>query len=185
MALGKVVKFDEARGFGFIAPMGGNEDVFLHVNDLLIPEAFVRPGTMLEFDIDEGERGLKAFNISLAENDPRPVALARTTAAAVARVSEATLAASTAASAPAASTAASAPAASTAASVPPTAPAASSLPAADGDGDEFCDLLTVSELSVQVTELLLAIVPPLTGEQVLTIRSRLTEFARDRGWLMS
>jgi cold shock protein len=176
MALGKVVKFDEARGFGFIAPMGGNEDVFLHVNDLLIPEAFVRPGTMLEFDIDEGERGLKAFNISLAENDPRPVALARTTAAAVARVSEATLAASTAASAPAASTAA---------SVPPTAPAASSLPAADGDGDEFCDLLTVSELSVQVTELLLAIVPPLTGEQVLTIRSRLTEFARDRGWLMS
>jgi hypothetical protein len=25
----------------------------------------------------------------------------------------------------------------------------------------------------------------LTSEQVLTIRSRVTEFARDRGWLMS
>jgi hypothetical protein len=57
--------------------------------------------------------------------------------------------------------------------------------AAEWNDEELCDLLTVGELSSQVTELLLAIVPPLTGEQILAIRGRLTEFAEDRGWLVS
>jgi cold shock protein len=164
MAIGKVIKFDETRGFGFIAPTGGREDVFLHVNDLLIPEYLVRPGTMLEFDIDEGERGLKASNVSLRENDQKPETPAHVASAAMVRVATAPAPADN--------------------PLPVRAVPASSPPAPDAEADEFCDLLTATELSAQVTELLLAVVPPLTGEQVLAVRGQLTGFAKDRGWLV-
>ncbi|MFF0226792.1 cold-shock protein [Streptomyces sp. NPDC004629] len=66
MAAGRVVRFDSVRGYGFIAPEHGDEDVFLHVNDLLIPESMVRTGLAVEFEIEEGERGPKASSIRLA-----------------------------------------------------------------------------------------------------------------------
>jgi cold shock CspA family protein len=146
MAVGKVVKFDETRGFGFIAPAGGTEDVFLHANDLLIPESLVKPGVTVVFDIDEGERGLKASNIHLPDNAPRQDERGRSSA-------------------------------------PPSSGSSSSSPY-DDDADEGIDLLTADEFSGQVTELLLTVVPSLTGEQVLNVRRRLIEFAKDRGWLM-
>ncbi|MEU2436791.1 cold-shock protein [Streptomyces rubradiris] len=67
MVAGRVVRFDSSRGYGFVAPEGGGEDVFLHVNDLLIPEEYVRPGLVVEFDVENGERGPKASGIRLAE----------------------------------------------------------------------------------------------------------------------
>lgn len=63
---GRVVRFDSTRGYGFIAPDQGGEDVFLHVNDMLIPESAVRSGVMVEFDVEDGERGLKASSVRLA-----------------------------------------------------------------------------------------------------------------------
>jgi cold shock CspA family protein len=73
MVAGRVVRFDSSRGYGFVAPEGGGEDVFLHVNDLLIPEEYVRSGLVVEFDVENGERGPKASNIRLAEGvDPGP-----------------------------------------------------------------------------------------------------------------
>ncbi|MGK4579532.1 cold-shock protein [Kitasatospora sp. HPMI-4] len=66
MVAGRVVRFDSARGYGFIAPGHGGEDVFLHVNDLLIPESQVRPGLAVEFEIEDGDRGLKASSVRLA-----------------------------------------------------------------------------------------------------------------------
>ncbi|MEU6537764.1 cold shock domain-containing protein [Streptomyces sp. NPDC047000] len=62
-----MVRFDSTRGYGFITPDHGQEDVFLHVNDLLIPEAMVRTGLSVEFEIEEGERGPKASSIRLAK----------------------------------------------------------------------------------------------------------------------
>ncbi|KPC82972.1 MULTISPECIES: cold-shock protein [Streptomyces] len=66
MVSGRVVRFDSAKGYGFIAPEHGGEDVFLHVNDLWIPEASVRPGLRVEFEVEQGDRGLKASSVRLA-----------------------------------------------------------------------------------------------------------------------
>ncbi|MGW6022031.1 cold-shock protein [Streptomyces sp. NPDC055099] len=65
MVAGRVVRFDGARGYGFIAPEHGGEDVFLHANDLLIPEPLVHTGARVEFEIEEGERGPKASSVRL------------------------------------------------------------------------------------------------------------------------
>lgn len=68
--------FRQYAGYGFIAPDGGGEDIFLHVNDLLIPEEYVRSGLAVEFEVESGERGLKASDIRLAEGE-RPRAARR------------------------------------------------------------------------------------------------------------
>ncbi|KPH97220.1 cold-shock DNA-binding domain protein [Actinobacteria bacterium OK074] len=72
MVAGRVVRFDGVRGYGFIAPDHGGEDVFLHVNDLLIPEHYLRSGLAVEFEIEEGDRGLKASAVRLAEGAEVP-----------------------------------------------------------------------------------------------------------------
>ncbi|MEB8342530.1 cold-shock protein [Streptomyces endophyticus] len=72
MVAGRVVRFDGARGYGFIAPDDGGEDVFLHVNDLLIPESYIRTGLKVSFDIEEGDRGPKASSVQLAEGASAP-----------------------------------------------------------------------------------------------------------------
>ncbi|MEU3986637.1 cold shock domain-containing protein [Streptomyces sp. NPDC026672] len=74
MVAGRVVRFDSTRGYGFIAPEHGDEDVFLHVNDLLIPESMVRTGLVVEFDIEDGDRGPKASSIRLAPSSTATVA---------------------------------------------------------------------------------------------------------------
>nr|WSW66696.1 cold shock domain-containing protein [Streptomyces sp. NBC_00995] len=66
MVIGRVVRFDSAKGYGFIAPDHGGDDVFLHVNDLRMAEEALRPGLMVEFEIEEGDRGLKASSVRLA-----------------------------------------------------------------------------------------------------------------------
>lgn len=71
------MRFDGTRGYGFIAPEGGGEDVFLHVNDLLIPESYLRAGLEVEFEVEDGGRGLKASSVRLAhgaETPPEPPA---------------------------------------------------------------------------------------------------------------
>ncbi|MCX5215120.1 cold shock domain-containing protein [Kitasatospora sp. NBC_00240] len=82
MVSGRVVRYDGARGYGFIAPDHGGEDVFLHANDMLIPEAAVRSGLAVEFEIEDGDRGLKASSVRLPAGvaaqpaDPAPAAVA-------------------------------------------------------------------------------------------------------------
>ncbi|WP_081539925.1 MULTISPECIES: cold shock domain-containing protein [Kitasatospora] len=72
MVAGRVVRFDGSRGYGFIAPDQGGEDVFLHVNDLLIPESYIRTGLSVVFEIEDGDRGPKASSVQLAPGvDPK------------------------------------------------------------------------------------------------------------------
>jgi cold shock protein len=65
VAAGKVIRFDEFRGYGFVAPETGGEDVFLHVNDLQFDKRLLGPGALVEFDIEEGDRGLKASRVRM------------------------------------------------------------------------------------------------------------------------
>jgi cold shock protein len=71
MPTGKVVRFDAVRGYGFVAPTEGGEDVFLHVNDLVIEKSLIQPGVMVEFDVENGDRGLKAADVRLAHGAAR------------------------------------------------------------------------------------------------------------------
>jgi cold shock CspA family protein len=65
MVSGKVVRFDEVRGYGFVAPEGGGEDVFIHVNDLTFDKRSLTQGTVVEFTVEEGERGPKASHVRM------------------------------------------------------------------------------------------------------------------------
>lgn len=72
MTNGKVVHFDTQRGFGFLAPDAGGEDVFLHVNDIDFDESALRPGTEVTFDVESGDKGLKAVNVAVVGGTPAP-----------------------------------------------------------------------------------------------------------------
>ncbi|WP_311446726.1 cold-shock protein, partial [Frankia nepalensis] len=60
MRTGRVLRFDQVRGYGFIAPTGGGEDIFLHANDLLVDKHMVTAGVTMEFEVEQGDRGPKA-----------------------------------------------------------------------------------------------------------------------------
>jgi cold shock CspA family protein len=60
---GRVVRFDRGRGYGFIAPDGGGDDVFVHANDLEADGYEIAVGTKVRFQVVDGERGLKAFDV--------------------------------------------------------------------------------------------------------------------------
>ncbi|WP_329253952.1 cold shock domain-containing protein [Actinoallomurus sp. NBC_01490] len=72
MAAGSIVRFDEVRGYGFIAPEGGGEDVFVHANDLMADKSLFKVGARVEFDISEGDRGLKASTVRLVRQSAPP-----------------------------------------------------------------------------------------------------------------
>ncbi|ANP50834.1 cold shock CspA family protein [Streptomyces griseochromogenes] len=67
MRSGRILKFDEIRGYGFIAQDNSGEDVFVHLNDFVEGRASHSPGTPVEFEVTEGERGLKAFSVRVVE----------------------------------------------------------------------------------------------------------------------
>lgn len=67
---GKVVRFDEIRGYGFISPESGGGDIFLHANDLEIDKRLVKPGARVEFEVEEGDRGKFATAVRLTSPAP-------------------------------------------------------------------------------------------------------------------
>jgi CspA family cold shock protein len=72
MATGIVKWFNDAKGFGFIEPEGGGEDVFAHFSAIQM-EGFrtLRQGSRVSFDLTQGPKGQLAQNISPLEA-PRP-----------------------------------------------------------------------------------------------------------------
>ena len=65
LTTGKVIRFDEVRGYGFIAPTEPGEDVFMHANDLVDEEYLYHEGSDVEFFMEQGDKGPKASQIRL------------------------------------------------------------------------------------------------------------------------
>jgi CspA family cold shock protein len=64
---GRVVSFDRIKGYGFVAPDAGGEDVFIHVNDLHSDKSLLGIGSVVEFRVGEGERGPKATDVTVLQ----------------------------------------------------------------------------------------------------------------------
>lgn len=72
MQTGRVIRFDEAKGYGFIAPSTGGEDVFVHANEVADRGPRIGAGTQVEFRILESDRGLKAYDVRVLDEGQPP-----------------------------------------------------------------------------------------------------------------
>jgi len=66
MAVGTVKWFNAEKGYGFIAPDGGGEDVFAHYSAIQ-GDGFrsLDENQRVEFDITQGQKGPQAANIRI------------------------------------------------------------------------------------------------------------------------
>jgi CspA family cold shock protein len=74
MAEGTVKWFNDAKGFGFIQPAGGGDDVFAHFSAIQM-EGFrtLKQGSRVRYELVEGPKGKLAQNISaVAQADAAP-----------------------------------------------------------------------------------------------------------------
>ncbi|MDP6377280.1 MAG: cold shock domain-containing protein CspD [Pseudomonadales bacterium] len=68
MATGKVKWFNNAKGYGFILPIEGGEDLFAHYSSIHMDGyKTLKAGQEVDFDILEGPKGLHAVNIRAHE----------------------------------------------------------------------------------------------------------------------
>jgi CspA family cold shock protein len=67
MATGTVKWFNDAKGYGFIAPEDGTKDVFVHHSNIA-GEGFksLTEGAKVEFEVRQGDKGPEAVAVVLA-----------------------------------------------------------------------------------------------------------------------
>jgi cold shock CspA family protein len=168
MLTGKVVQFDDVRGYGFIAPDKGGEDVFVHVNVLGEDKYIFGPGLPVEFESTDSDRGPKAISVRIIDkradlSGPSPRAVSPVTA----RL---------------ATTVPSVPRPAPPADAPAPRPAVAQKEAADTE-DDLCDVLTASAFSHDLTEQLLTSMPALTAGQITKLRETFLAFAKEHNWV--
>lgn len=69
---GTVSWYDDVKGFGFVAPDGGGDDVFVHVSALGRGLTELTEGARVTYDVVEGDKGPNARNVQLVGGSGRP-----------------------------------------------------------------------------------------------------------------
>jgi CspA family cold shock protein len=168
MLTGKVVQFDDVRGYGFIAPEKGGDDVFFHVNVLGDDRYVCGPGLPVEFESTDSDRGPKAISVHIIDKRVEKTG-----------------------STPWSVSAATATSAAMAPPVPrPASPVDSPAPAltvatkkVEDTEDELCDVLTASVFSHDLTDQMLDSIPTLTAAQIAALRKTFLAFAKKHNWI--
>jgi len=62
MSKGTVKFFNETKGFGFISEDETSKEHFVHISGLIDE---IREGDTVEFDLQEGKKGLNAVNVKV------------------------------------------------------------------------------------------------------------------------
>lgn len=63
MKQGKVKFFNSDKGFGFICDNETGQDIFVHTSGLIDT---IRENDVVNFEVEEGKRGLNAVKVSIA-----------------------------------------------------------------------------------------------------------------------
>ncbi|MDY0931102.1 cold-shock protein [Chryseobacterium sp. CFBP8996] len=63
MQQGTVKFFNDTKGFGFITPSTGGQDVFVHTSGLVDT---IRENDVVTFDLQNGNKGVNAVNVKIA-----------------------------------------------------------------------------------------------------------------------
>jgi len=63
MQQGTVKFFNDTKGFGFITPSNGGQDVFVHSSGLIND---IRENDTVTFDLENGKKGINAVNVRIA-----------------------------------------------------------------------------------------------------------------------
>lgn len=62
MQEGTVKFFNPTKGFGFITPSNGGDDIFVHISGLYDD---IRENDKVTFDVENGKKGLNAVNVKV------------------------------------------------------------------------------------------------------------------------
>jgi len=70
MATGKVKWFNNAKGYGFVRPNGGGDDLFVHYSYITM-EGYksLKAGQAITYDVREAPKGHHAINIDIVAED--------------------------------------------------------------------------------------------------------------------
>lgn len=63
---GKIKFFNEQKGYGFVTPEQGTEDLFVHISNVQDGK-ILSEGQLVSFEVRQSPRGLEAINVQIVE----------------------------------------------------------------------------------------------------------------------